>query len=110
MFHLGNFPIDVSLDTCVCNNLYHHILKLAHICLKIVELISSQQNIKNTLVLQSNDSIWIPRGQHRGTVHAVEGKAPSEEASKIIKQLQANSYQVNKTTTHDDFIISKYVT
>ena len=41
------------------------------------------------VINQSYDAVWIPWGQHIGTIHLVEGRIPSEEEfSEIIHQFK----------------------
>ena len=68
-----------------------------------------QKSIGITVINQSDDAIWIPQGQHIGTIHLVEGRTlMDEEASEIIYQFKVQKQQVNEVNTGklDDFIIS----
>ena len=66
-----------------------------------------QKFIGITLINQSDETKWIPQGQHIGTVHLEEGRMPSEEeAQEIIHQLRIHPQEVDKMNTGntDDFI------
>ena len=68
-----------------------------------------QKFIRITLINLSDETKWIPQGQHISTVHLVEGRMPSEEeAQEIIHQLRVHPQEVNKMNTGntDDFITS----
>ena len=68
-----------------------------------------QKFIGITLINQSDETKWIPKGQHIGTVHLVEGRTPSEEAAQeIIHQLRVDPQEIDELNTGnmDDFIIS----
>ena len=69
----------------------------------------SKKFIGITLINQSDETKWIPQGQHIGTVHLVEGRMPSEEAAQeIIHQLRVHPQEVDEMNTGntDDFITS----
>ena len=66
-----------------------------------------QKFIGIPLINQSDETKWIPQGQHISTVHLVEGRTQSEEeAQEIIHQLRVYPQEVNKMNTGntDDFI------
>ena len=68
-----------------------------------------QKFIGITLINQSDETKWIPQGQHISTVHLVEGRTPSEEeAQEIIHQLRVLPQEVDEMNTGntDDFITS----
>ena len=68
-----------------------------------------QKFIGITAINQSDEVKWIPRGQHIGTVHLVEGRMPSEEeAQEIIHEVRVNLQEVDEMNTRsiDDFITS----
>ena len=68
-----------------------------------------QKFIGITVINQSDEVKWIPQGQHIGTVHLIEGRAPfEEEAQEIIHELRVNLQEVDElnTVSTDDFIIS----
>ena len=56
---------------------------------------------------QSKDIVQITQGQHLGTIHLVEGRAPSEEeAQEIIHQMKVSPQNISKvrSSSPDDFI------
>ena len=68
-----------------------------------------QKFISITLINQSDDTKWIPQGQHISTVYLVEGRTPSEEeVQEIIHQLRVHPQEVDELNTGnmDDFITS----
>ena len=68
-----------------------------------------QKSIGIMLINQSDETKWIPQGQHIGTIHLVKGRMPSEEeAQEIIHQLRVHPQEVDELNTGntDDFITS----
>ena len=68
-----------------------------------------QKSIGITLMNQSDETKWIPQGQHIGTIHLVKGRIPSvEEVQEIIHQLKVSSHDINEANTGklDNFITS----
>ena len=59
-----------------------------------------QKFIGITVINQSDEVKWIPQGQHIGTVHLIEGRAPfEEEAQEIIHELRVNLQEVDELNT-----------
>ena len=68
-----------------------------------------QKSIGITLINQSDETKWIPQGQHIGTIHLVEGRTLlEEEMQEIMHQLKVNSQDIDEVNTGklDDFITS----
>ena len=69
-----------------------------------------QKFIGITVINQSDEVKWIPQGQHIGTVHLIESRAPSEEeAQEIIHELRVDPQEVDELNSRstDDFITYK---
>ena len=68
-----------------------------------------KKSIGITLINQSDETKWIPQGQHICTIHLVKGRTPlEEEVQEIIHQLKVNSHDIDEVNTGklDDFITS----